>query len=124
MGVIAKLFSGPTSWISWLVLIAVVGGVFGGVWYNGYSTASKTWELRYEQRERDIAQATAKEQDRQWQANQRAKERERVMLDQLLSLRDELENQIEVNEDEASQDPDRDRIGISIDGVQRIDRIK
>lgn len=121
---LSKLFSGPTSWIAWLVLITVIGGIFGGVWYNGYSTASKTWELKYEQRERAIAQATATEQDRQWQANQRAKERERIMLEQLLIVHGELEKQIEVNTNEASNDPDRDRIGINIDGVQRINRIK
>lgn len=124
IGWLAKIFLGANSWMSWLALVVVVGGLFGGVWYNGYSTASNKWELKYEQRERQIAQTTAIEQDRQWEANQRAKERERAMLDKLLLVQDELDKQLGVNANEAANDPDRDRIGISVDGVQRINRIK
>ena len=124
IGWLAKIFLGANGWISWLALVVVVGGLFGGVWYNGYSLARGQGQLKYEQRERQIAQATAIEQDRQWEANQRAKEKERAMLDKLLLVQEELDKQLGVNANEANNDPDRDRIGVSLDGVLRIDRIK
>lgn len=122
---LAKLFLGSSySWIAWLVLVAVFTGYSGYVYHQGYSTASTKWELKYNTRELELARELAIEQDRQYQANQRAKELEARMINELQAREQELERLISENNKAASEDVNRDNIGLSRDSVQRLNQIK
>lgn len=113
-------------WLSllkyWKLALGVVGLLVAFI--GGYNFASSQWQTKYDKREIEIERQVAIEEDRQYQANQRAKEIERKRIEEIQRLKDQLDVIYEVNLDEANVDPDRDRIGISIDGVQRLDRIK
>lgn len=122
---IAKLFLGSSySWIAWLVLVAVFTGYSGYVYYQGYSSASTKWELKYNTRELELARELAIEQDRQYQANQRAKELELRRINELQAREKELESLINENNRIAGEAINRDRIGLDLDSVQRLDQIK
>jgi hypothetical protein len=90
----------------------------------GYSTASNSWSKKYDAREREIAQQVAIEQDRQWRANERAKQLETEIIEKLQDRERQLQLLLKDNANEANNDPNRDTIGISVDGVLRIDSIK
>lgn len=122
---LAKLFLGSSySWIAWLVLVAVFSGYSGYVYHQGYSSASTKWELKYNTREMEIARELAIEQDRQYQANQRAKELELRRINELQAREKELESLINENNRQAGEAINRDRIGLDLDSVQRLDQIK
>lgn len=122
---LAKLFLGSSySWIAWLVLASVFAGYTGYIYHQGYSTASTKWELKYNTRELELARELAIEQDRQYQANQRAKELETRRINELKAKELELESLINANNTEATKSPNSGRIGLDLDSVLRLDQIK
>jgi hypothetical protein len=106
----------------WKLAVSVVGLL--AAFIGGYNLASSKWQDKYDRREIEIERQVAIEEDRQYQANQRAKEIEQRRIEEIQRLKGQLDVIYEDNLNEANVDPDRDRIGISIDGVQRLDRIK
>lgn len=107
---------------NWKLFVAIVGIL--GAFVFGYNLASDKWENKYNEREVQIATETAKEQDRQYRANERAKELEQKRIETIRDLESELNEINERNSEEAAADPDRDRIGVNADGVLRLNRIK
>lgn len=106
----------------WKLALSVVGLL--AAFISGYNLASSKWQDKYDRREIEIERQVAIEQDRQYQANQRAKELEQARIEEIRRLNGQLDVIYEENLNEASVDPNRDAIGISLDGVQRLDRIK
>jgi uncharacterized membrane protein len=103
------LTNGATAWFSYS-------------WTHAAVTAS--WEAKYEAREVAIADARAAEIERQNAAGNAAKVFERQRIAQIEAERDALQEQVDRLADEAAQDPDRDRIGLSPESVGRIGSIR
>lgn len=101
----------------------LVGGLIAGAFLLGWNISSSNWEKKYNVREREIAQATAIESDRQYLANERAKEIERKRIETIRNLELELDRVYKEIINEADTNPDRDSIGLSSSGVQRLNRI-
>lgn len=101
----------------------LVGGLIAGAFLLGWNISSSNWEKKYNVREREIAQATAIESDRQYLANERAKEIERKRIETIRNLELELDRVYKEIINEADTNPDRDSIGLSLGGVQRLNRI-
>ena len=127
IGLLAGLLGGKT-WLAWLVaggsVLAILGGTYAWIDHGGYKRAELKWTVKYEQREREIAELRFKELERQAYANDQAKADERAALEQLereFAALQELNQQLL---EEAAADPDRDNIGLSASAVDRLNRIR
>jgi uncharacterized membrane protein len=105
-----------------LVILALVltAGIVGGVtylnkkWYNdGYSAAEKTYKL-----------AIAEEKARQESILRRIENIHREDIVELETKNDLLEQALKRNEEEAKNDPFRDRPALSKSAVMRLNKIR
>ena len=127
IALLARLLGGKT-WLAWLIVAALSAGALGGLYawvdHQGYARASAKWEKKYDAREAELQAARFKELDRQATANAEAKAREAERLAAEQRRVAELERQIAENDKAADADPNRDRIGIGADSVERLNRIR
>lgn len=123
----ARLLGGSTI-AAWLLLaLAGAGAVGGAYWWadhQGYTRASTEAQVRYDKRELAIADAAEAERKRQADANTAAKANELARIKEMNDEMVELQSKIREQANEADQDPDRDRIGLSADSVRRLDAIR
>ena len=123
---IASLLGGSTlaAWaVVALLSVAGLGGAYFWAQNQGYQRATVEWSQKYDARELVLERQKLAELDRQAQANDRAKASEAKRIAQLRSDLAELERQLQEQAHEADNDPDRDRVGLSADGVRRINGI-
>lgn len=108
-----------------VVVIVLLGAVYGiqRVHQMGYDKAAAEWSTKYTDLEARYAKASLDEAIRQAQANADAKKKEAERLSILVEDNARLEALIGELQDEASTDPDADRISLSNDSRLRIDKV-
>jgi hypothetical protein len=125
--VLAALLGGKT-WLAWLIVagggLAALGGLYAYVDHQGYKRASAHWSQKYEARERALETQRFREIDRQATVNAEAKAREAERLAAERRRAAELEALIVDLSRAAEADPNRDRIGLGADSVDRLNRIR
>ncbi|RJT32811.1 hypothetical protein D3227_25770 [Mesorhizobium waimense] len=117
------LTGGYASLVLYAIAAAAIAAVLGWTYHLGYDKAETKGTAKYEQREVEIAKATAAEIGRQAQANAQAKAIEAARIAQLEAENAALELLIKEKSDEADADPDRDRPALSSGAGLRIDAI-
>ncbi|QKC99165.1 hypothetical protein [Mesorhizobium sp. NZP2298] len=123
MKLLDTLTGGYASLIVYGIAALAVAAVLAWTYHSGYSSASHTWQVKYDQREAAITEAYNAEISRQAQANAMAKAAEQKRLDELEAANAALEAHIKELSDEANADPDRDRVCLSDGSGMRIDSI-
>jgi len=125
--ILARLLGGSTV-AAWLVVGVLGATALGGAyWYaqnQGFQRATLEWSVRYAGREAELQRLAFQELDRQAAANDAAKANEAARLAQLRNELSALERQLQEQSNAADNDPDAGRIGLSADGVQRVDGIR
>jgi hypothetical protein len=115
----------PWLWgLAALALVGSLGGIYAYIDHQGYKRASTEWALKYERRETELQKALIVEADRQAVANDSAKRREAERLAQAQAEIDALNAAIIEMDRAAEADPNRDRIGLGVDSVKRLNRIR
>ena len=119
---------GGKAWLAWLLVAGVGLGALGGVYafidHGGYRRATLEWTVKYDKREAELNAARFKELDRQASVNAAAKALEATRLAAEMARAAALEAIILENDLAAEIDPDKDRIGLGADSVDRINRIR
>ena len=125
--ILAGLLGGKT-WLAWLIVaglgLGAVGGLYAYVDHQGYRRAEVKWSAKYDAREAALEAQRFKELDRQATVNAEAKAREAERLAAEQRRVDELEALIADLAAAADADPNRDRIGLGADSVDRLNRIR
>lgn len=124
---IARLLGGSTI-AAWLVVgvlgLGAVGGAYLWASHHGYQRATLEWSVKYQEREAELQRLAFQELDRQAAANEAAKANEAARLAQLRNELSALERQLQEQSNAADNDPDAGRIGLSSDGVQRLNQLR
>ncbi len=124
---IAGLFGG-SKLAAWALVAALglgtLGGAYAWVDHGGYARAEAAWTIKYHEREIELQKQLFIEIEHQAIANDAAKAREAEKLAAEQKRRAELEAALLLAEQEADEDPGRDRIGIGADSVSRLNRIR
>lgn len=110
------------------IAVAVILSLFGlysySLYNKGYHSAETKWTAKYTAREADLIEKADKERNRQLVANEMAKKAEAIRIAQLEAENQALEDLIRKQSDEAEQDPDANRNGVSDGSRMRIDAIR
>lgn len=129
---LAALGKLPIEWQIGLITAAVLGAgglalaAYGYVDHQGYvrgfDKADSAWQVKWDDRELQIAQQRADEHDRQDTINTNAKLREREELALRQQQLDDLQSFNSVLQAEAALDPERDRIAFDAAATDRYNR--
>lgn len=105
-----------------VALLVLVGGY---IWadHSGYNRAATEWSAKYSAREAELNKQRFDEAARQAAANDAAKATEQARITQLQTDMAALQQKLKEQADAADKDPDRDRVGLNVDSVRRIDGI-
>lgn len=119
---------GGKAWLAWLVVAFVglggLGAAYAYVDHSGYARASSGWTVKYDDLEAAVERASAAETARQSQANEAAKSAEASAVQVEQDREASLEATITELQVEADSDPNKDRVGLGADSVNRLNRIK
>lgn len=119
---------GGKAWLAWLVAAGVglgaVGGLYAYVDHQGYARAEAKWSQKYDAREAELQAVRFRELDRQATANAEAKAREAERIASMEAEIAALEAVVVENDRGAEADPNRDRVGLGADSINRLNRIR
>lgn len=119
---------GGKAWLAWLVAagvgLASLAGLYAYVDHQGYARAEAKWSQRYDAREAELQAVRFRELDRQATANAEAKARETEIITALAAEIAALEAAATENDRGAEADPNRDRVGLGADSINRLNRIR
>ncbi len=102
----------------WIVVFYIISLLFAG--WTGWKISNNNFvEYKLEQ-----ARKYTEERDRQVKANELAKEREKVLLEELNKKKLELDTKAKEAISEAEKDPTADNIALPKSSVLRIDRVR
>lgn len=111
--------------LPWILLgLAIAAVMIAGVSYTkGYGHASAQAELRIARLQSEHAAAVRREQQRQLDVAAAVRRAAEQRINKILDERDALAGQLEDMANEALDDPAADRVGLSADGVRRLNRL-
>ena len=128
-GLLSKL---PVEWqmgIAAGALLAAIGGAFAAYfaiahagYQRGHDKANAEWQVKWDERELDIARQRADERDRQDTINTNAKLREAQTIAAYEASMDDLRARNAALEEEAATAPGADDVVFGVDAIARYNR--